>query len=202
MKLGDLTPDPHNRRTHPPRNLDMLAASLREVGAARSIVIDETGAILAGHGTVEAASAAGLDRVHVVDADGQTVVAVRRTGLSAAQKRALALYDNRTAELAEWDWSQLSADRADGLALAPFFTDDELDAALTLPDAASWGDGVAGLPTTDRAGFQQIAFMVSDAQAEVVKAALARAKARGDFGDTGNANSNGNALARICGEFA
>lgn len=143
MKLSDLTPDPHNRRTHTPRNLDMLAASLRDVGAARSIVIDETGEILAGNGLVQAATAAGLDRVQVVDVDGETVVAVRRSGLTPEQKRSLALYDNRTAELAEWDWAQLDADRAAGLELGPWFTAEELAeglpaapvAGLTDPDA-------------------------------------------------------------------
>jgi hypothetical protein len=36
----------------------MIADSLRQVGAARSIVIDERGLILAGNATVEAAAAA------------------------------------------------------------------------------------------------------------------------------------------------
>jgi len=81
----------------------MLAKSLQEVGAARSIVIDENGRILAGNGTVQAAGEVGIERVQVVDADGETIVAVRRTGLTEAQKRRLALLDNRTAELAEWD---------------------------------------------------------------------------------------------------
>jgi DNA modification methylase len=58
------------------------------------------------------------------------VIAVRRTGLSDAQKRALALYDNRTAELATWHIEQLLADQQAGLDLAPFWTDEELAALL------------------------------------------------------------------------
>ena len=81
----------------------MIEASLREVGAARSIVIDEDNVVMAGNGTVEAAASAGIERVKIVEADGNTLVAVRRTGLTDAQKRRLALYDNRTSELAEWE---------------------------------------------------------------------------------------------------
>lgn len=62
-KLADLTPDPKNARLHPSRNVDMMAASLRDVGAARSIVIDETDTILAGNGIAAAAAQAGLTRV-------------------------------------------------------------------------------------------------------------------------------------------
>ena len=125
MKLDELHADPHNRRKHNPRNLGMLADALRKVGASRSIVIDETGEILAGNGVVAAASEVGLSEVQVVDVDGETVVAVRRSGLSAEQKRELAIYDNRTAELAEWDWERLAQDQAEGLALEPWWTSEE-----------------------------------------------------------------------------
>ncbi len=101
--IGQLRPDPHNARKHNPRNVEMIERSLHEVGAARSIVIDEEGNILAGNATVEAAALAGIEKVKVVEADGETIIAVRRSGLTEEQKRRLALYDNRTAELADWD---------------------------------------------------------------------------------------------------
>ena len=107
--LADLKPDPRNARRHNPRNVGMLEKALNEVGAARSIVIDEQGVVLAGNATIEAAGRAGIERVQVVDADGETIIAVRRTGLTKTQKTRLALYDNRTAELADWD-SEVIAD--------------------------------------------------------------------------------------------
>ena len=60
--LADLTPDPRNARTHTPRNVGMIVDALHEVGAARSIVIDEDGVILAGNATAEAAAEAGMYR--------------------------------------------------------------------------------------------------------------------------------------------
>jgi len=124
--VRDLTPDPANRRAHNPRNLGMLVDALQKVGASRSIVVDEDGVILAGNGVVEAASEAGITKLQIVDADGDTLVAVRRRGLTPSQKRDLAIYDNRTAELAEWNVEQLAADLQNGEDLAAFFFDDEL----------------------------------------------------------------------------
>ncbi len=38
-----LTPDPRNARRHGERNLHLIAEALKDVGAARSIIVDETG---------------------------------------------------------------------------------------------------------------------------------------------------------------
>jgi hypothetical protein len=119
--IKDLVPDPRNARKHNPQNLGMLADSLRAVGAARSIVIDEENEILAGNGVCEAAGEAGITRVQVVEADGETIIAVRRRGLTPEQKRKLALYDNRVSELATWDLDVLREFSADGLDLQCVF---------------------------------------------------------------------------------
>jgi hypothetical protein len=58
-------------------------------------------------------------------------VAVRRTGLSKAQKARLALFDNRSAELADgWDIGALKALQADGVDLSNLWRDDELSELL------------------------------------------------------------------------
>ncbi|OQC57678.1 MAG: DNA methylase [Verrucomicrobia bacterium ADurb.Bin018] len=123
--IGQLKPDPRNARKHNPRNVGMIEKALGEVGAARSIVIDEEGVVLAGNGVLEAAGNAGIERVQVVDADGETIVAVRRKGLTPEQKAKLALYDNRTAELAEWD-TEVLADIGKDIDLGEMWTADEL----------------------------------------------------------------------------
>ena len=107
--IGDLSHDPRNARKHTPRNVGDIVSALQEVGAARSIVIDEDGIILAGNATIDAAAEAGITKLQVVDVDGETVVAVRRTGLTPAQKTRLALFDNRAAEHAQWDTDVLLA---------------------------------------------------------------------------------------------
>ena len=123
VTLAGLHADPQNRRLHPDRNIALIAASLREVGSARSIVIDETNAVLAGNGVLEAAPQVGISKLQIVDVEGDTILAVRRRGLTKDQKRALALYDNRTGELSEWNAEQLRADAAGGLDLTAFFSE-------------------------------------------------------------------------------
>jgi DNA modification methylase len=116
LHLGDLKPLQPNARKRTERGADMIVDSLHRFGAARSIVVDEDNVVLAGNGTTQAAAAAGIERVRVVEADGTELIAVRRRGLTAAQKAALSLADNRTAELAVWDdavLAQLVADLPD-----------------------------------------------------------------------------------------
>ena len=132
--IEDLTPDPRNARRHTPRNIGVIERSLNEVGAARSIVIDEDGVILAGNATTEAAQQAGITRVRVIEADGNELIAVQRRGLTPEQKVKLALADNRAAELAEWEPDVLAGIAAE-MDLKDLFHPDEL-AALAQPDAA------------------------------------------------------------------
>jgi ParB-like chromosome segregation protein Spo0J len=132
--IGQFTPDPTNARKHNPRNVGLIEQALNEVGAARSIVIDEAGVVLAGNATIEAAAAAGIERVQVVDADGETIIAVRRRHLTPEQKKRLAIFDNRTAELADWDTEQILAERDEGLDLSTLgFSEHELAELLARP---------------------------------------------------------------------
>ncbi len=152
MDITELTPDPQNARKHGDRNVGTIVTALEEVGAARSIVIDEDGVILAGNATIKAAAKAGITKLHVVDTDGQTIVAVRRSGLTPEQKARLALFDNRAAELAEgWNQDVLRELQGSGIDLGGMWTADEL--AALLGGAAAPGltdpDAVPGERATD-----------------------------------------------------
>jgi len=107
-KLNQLTLDPKNARTHDRRNLDAIKQSISEVGPGRSIVIDENDVILAGNGVTQAAIEAGLTKLRIIDAEPDTIMAVRVTGLTDEQKTRLALFDNRASELGAWDARVLS----------------------------------------------------------------------------------------------
>lgn len=133
ISLGDLSPDPNNARKHNPRNVGVIADTLSSVGFSRSIVIDEDGVILAGNATVEAAGEVGMTKVRVIDVTGDEVVAVRRTGLSPAQKLRLALADNRASDLSSWDEAMLATfASAEPPVLNGLFTDAEIEGLVAL----------------------------------------------------------------------
>jgi DNA modification methylase len=123
--IKDLKSDHKNARKRTDRSASLIAESLKRYGAARSIVIDEDGRILAGNGTVEGAKKAGITNVRIIEAEGDELIAVRRAGLSEDEKVGLALADNRSSDLSEWDHEmlrQLSEEHD----LTPWFEDDEL----------------------------------------------------------------------------
>jgi len=123
--IKDLKSDHKNARKRTDRSAKLIAESLQRFGAARSIVIDEENRILAGNGTIEGAKAAGIKNVRVIETDGTEIIAVKRTGLSEDEKIGLALADNRTSDLSDWDkdmLQQLSEEHD----IAPWFDADDL----------------------------------------------------------------------------
>jgi len=123
--LKDLKHDHKNARKRTDRSASLIKESLERYGAARSIVIDEDNRILAGNGTIEGAKAAGIKNLRVIETDGTEIIAVKRTGLSEEEKVGLALADNRTSDLSDWDadmLKQLSEEQD----ITPWFEEDDL----------------------------------------------------------------------------
>ena len=97
--IADLTPDGENFNKHTEFGQKLLEDSLRKFGAARSILVDKDGNIIAGNSTTDTAAAIGMEDVIVVPTDGKKLVVVQRTDLSldSPEGRELALADNMTA---------------------------------------------------------------------------------------------------------
>ena len=134
--LADLKPDKRNARKHTPRNVGMIEASLQRDGFGRSVLLASDGTIIAGNATIDAAAAAGIEDVLVVESDGRRVIAVKRTDVDpgSTEFHNLAIADNRSAELAEWD-ADVLAGLTEDMDLSAFFRDDELLEALRqVPD--------------------------------------------------------------------
>jgi hypothetical protein len=67
-RLADLQNHPRNYREHPEDQVRHVAASMRQNGVYRNVVVANDGkTLLAGHGVVKAARHAGLDKILVVD---------------------------------------------------------------------------------------------------------------------------------------
>lgn len=127
--ISDLKYDHKNARKRTDSSSRLIRQSLERYGAARSIVIDEENRILAGNGTIEGAKALGLTKLKVIDAAGDEIIAVRRSGLSEDDKVGLALADNRAAELSDWD-AEMLQQLSEEHDIAPWFEQEDLDALL------------------------------------------------------------------------
>jgi hypothetical protein len=136
-KVRDLTLDRSNANKGTKRGRKMLDDSLRELGAGRSILVDREGRVIAGNKTLEAAEAAGIEDVLLVQSDGTQLIAVQRTDLDLEgddRARRLAYADNRVAELdLVWEPEQLALDMEAGLPLDDFWTEEELEKMGAIP---------------------------------------------------------------------
>jgi DNA modification methylase len=138
-----------NSRTHSKMQVGQIANSIRQFGWTYPILVDENNVILAGHGRYDAALQLGLREVPII------VV----SGLSDAEKRALALADNKIASNAGWDRAALAAELGELADLLPKcdlsiditgfepaeidalmgdLIDPEQDAGDELPDLGKW----------------------------------------------------------------
>tara|TARA_Y100001963_G_scaffold79127_1_gene109841 strand:+ start:289 stop:807 length:519 start_codon:yes stop_codon:yes gene_type:complete len=127
--IQNLVPDPQNARKRTDRSASLIEESLKRYGAGRSIVIDEENRVLAGNGTIEGAKAAGIENVRVIETDGTEIIAVKRTGLTEEQKIGLALADNRTSDLSDWDREMLH-NLSETHDISPWFDEEDLENLL------------------------------------------------------------------------
>ena len=157
IKTSDLIADPKNARKRTAQSAHLIKESLKSFGAARSIVIDENDRVLAGNGTIEAANDLGITAVRVIETDGDEIIAVRRKGLDESKKVGLALADNRTSDLSEWDGlmlQQLSVEHD----IKPWFSDDDILEILQEDDDGA--DFDPNDPTIDQSGKIQDIFQI------------------------------------------
>ncbi len=119
-----LVPYARNARTHSDAQVAPIAASIAEFGFTNPILAGSEGVIIAGHGRVMAAKSLGLAAVPVLVLDH----------LTAAQRRAYVIADNKLALNAGWDEDVLRAEieaLGEGFDLDLLgFSQEELDALM------------------------------------------------------------------------
>jgi ParB-like chromosome segregation protein Spo0J len=93
LPLASLRPYPGDARRHSKKQVRQIAESIRRFGFTNPVLISDQGEIIAGHGRVMAAKDLGL----------AAVPTVRLSHLSAEERRAYVLADNKLALNAGWD---------------------------------------------------------------------------------------------------
>lgn len=96
-------PYARNARTHSKKQIEQIAASMRQFGFTNPILVDDQNMVVAGHGRLEAARLLGMTEVPTV----------RLSGLSREQIRAYIIADNQIAQLSGWDEKTLALELGD-----------------------------------------------------------------------------------------
>lgn len=125
VAVKDLVPYDRNSRVHSPEQIAQIANSIQQFGFTNPLLIDARSVIIAGHGRLEGAKIAGLEKVPCIVLDH----------LSDRERQALVIADNKIALNAGWDMAILGAELGE-LANLDFdlsftgFDEQELDAIL------------------------------------------------------------------------
>ena len=93
IRIGDLKPYEKNAKTHPKKQVDLLAENITRFGFTTPVLVDKDNNVIAGHGRLLALKQLGKTEVPCV----------RMDGLTDDEVKALRLADNKIAELGEWD---------------------------------------------------------------------------------------------------
>lgn len=192
--MSEIKFDKRNYRKHNERNKELINKSLKELGAGRSILLDRDDSLIAGNGVYEQAEKLGIP-VRVIETDGSELIAVKRTDIGEydEKRKRLALADNATSDSSEWDVDAITAD------LSPVEVEEwdiHLPGFMNEVSPEDYGEDFE-LPSGDKEPFQQMAFVLSDEQADRVKTALADAMHLEEYKyqeTFGNTNRNANAL--------
>lgn len=147
VPIESLTPDAANVVRRDEKARRHLAASLKQFGPARSIVLDGKGIVRAGNGTLEAAQEAGVSEVLVIKPKPGQLVAVQREDWSASEATGYAIADNRIGDLKTYDETalaeQLHSLAEEGFDYEPMgFTLDEVESLV--PADSDSGDNEGG----------------------------------------------------------
>src|SRR5665213_3262543 len=132
IEISQLKPDARNARTHSKRQIEQIAASIKRFGFTAPVLVDEEDKIIAGHGRMAAAKLLGHS----------DVPCLRLSHLSAPEKRAYALADNKVALNASWDIEILASEfqelmKGDFEMELTGFSLPEIDGVLTEVELAS-----------------------------------------------------------------
>jgi DNA modification methylase len=131
IPIAELVLDEKNANKGTKRGRELLGESLEKYGAGRSVVLDRRDRVIAGNKTIEAARAAGMKSVAVIESDGSSLVAVQRGDLDLKRDkkaRELAIADNRVSEI-DLDWNPEVLASLD-LDLSQFWNESELNSLL------------------------------------------------------------------------
>lgn len=185
ISVDKLVPYAKNPKNHDDKDINLIIKSIERNGFGDNLLIcPETMEILSGNGRYLAAKKMGLKEVPCVYAP---------SGLTEKQKADLVIASNKLVEASGYNDNLGALIDEFGLDLDDFGIESDMSMVEEMPK----------LSDAEKSPFQQMTFTLADGQAEVLNAAIAKAKKSENYGkDTmGNENTNGNALYVIAMEW-
>jgi hypothetical protein len=180
VSISKLVPNPKNANKHSAEQIERLAKIIDFQGQRSPIVVSKrSGFITKGHGRLMAMQKLKWEQVAV---DYQDY-------LSEAQEYADVIADNEIARWAELDLGMVNMEMAEF----------DLDLELLGMKDFSIDSGIVDLPEMDGTDpdCQQVTFLLSNEQKDILDDAMSKAKKELDCTDGINTNSNGNTLSAI-----
>ena len=109
--MSEIKLDKRNYRKHSERNKQLINKSLKDLGAGRSILIDNQNEIIAGNGVFEQARELNIP-IKIIETDGTELIAIKRNDLATSDRKRqeLAVLDNSASDSSEFDLELLSED--------------------------------------------------------------------------------------------
>ncbi len=103
--------DNRNYRQHSQHNLDLIGYSIDEGGMGRSVLADNSGAIIGGNGTLRMANQRGIPQ-RIIHTDGSELIVVVRDDLAPddPRRQLLAVMDNSTTDTSTFDYDLMQQD--------------------------------------------------------------------------------------------
>lgn len=225
--LDDLRANPKNPRTINKHDYESLVKSIKEFGDLSGIVFNvQTKQLVGGHQRTEAFKRMSGEKKIIINQRFTNADGTPQPNRQGTIAIGYVDYDNEQYSYREVDWplereqaANIAANRIQGqfdldllaeisyeisqaedsanlLALTGQ-TDEEVNKLLSMVT----GEPPIDLPDGEKDGFQQVTFTLTDEQAEVVSEALGNTKLKIDPAQTGNPNSNGNALYFVARDY-
>ena len=184
LKLTEIKPYGKNPRKNDGA-VDAVAESIKQCGYCSPIVVDENYEVLAGHTRLKALKKLGRKECEVVV----------KEGLTEEQKQKYRILDNKTGEMAEWDFNKLDA-------LLPSLDFGDFDFGFEVQNVSpdDFGEDFS-LPDGDKGEFVKITFTLHKSQADLIENVLETIKRGGVIEYFGNKNKNGNAIYEVCKQW-
>ena len=134
VEIAALKPYERNAKQHSQEQVEKIARSIQELGFLSPCLIDQDLNVIAGHGRILAARAIGME----------TVPCVFVEGLTAEERKAYIIADNRLTELGEWDMDLVQQELAElaehdfDISITGFDTDLRFDDSMAQINDDGW----------------------------------------------------------------